>query len=104
MPPEVVPGGMMIRVDVRGLRRGSSLVHVTAHAARAWTAGRLVLLWELMHQRLGGQHQGGDAGGVLQRGAGDLRGVDDAGIEHVDPLVPIGVEAKGRLVLVNFLP
>src|SRR5438552_3271389 len=77
---------------------GGTSVHVPAHATRAG-CGRLFLLRKLVHKRLRGQHQGGDAGSVLQRGAGDLGRVDDAGLEHVHPLAGVGVEADGCLVL-----
>ena len=61
---------------------------------------RGLLLRQFGDHRLGGDQQTGDRGRVLQRGAHDLRRVDDAGLDHVDILLGLGVEAVGlRLVL-----
>src|SRR5258708_5375872 len=54
--------------------------------------GRVLLLRQVGDQRLGGQQHGGDRCRVLQGRAGDLGGVDDAGLDHVDVL------AGGRVV------
>ena len=49
------------------------------------------------HQRLGGQHHAGDAGGVLQSGAGHLGGIHDAAGDHVAVLLLVGVKAVAIL-------
>ncbi len=54
--------------------------HTAAHAARSRS---FLLLGELGDHALGGEEQTGDRGGVLQRGARDLRRVDDAGLDEV---------------------
>src|SRR5438552_5476786 len=54
--------------------------------------GRL-LLRDVRDERLGRQQHGGDAGRILQRRAGDLGRVDDAGLDHVGVLTLVGVEA-----------
>jgi hypothetical protein len=49
---------------------------------------------------LGRDHQACDRRGVLQCDTNDLRRVDDAGAQHVNILLGLGVEAEGlRLVL-----
>src|SRR5712691_1904709 len=59
-------------------------------AGRCW-----LLLLGLLHDRaLGGEYQRGDGSGVLKRRAGDLRRVDDPGLNHLDPLALLGVEAS----------
>ena len=45
---------------------------------------------------LGGEEERGDGGRVLQRRAGDLGRVDDAGGDHVDVVTGRGVEALAR--------
>ncbi len=54
---------------------------------------RLFLLGLLHHGALGRDDDAGDRGRVLQRRAGHLRGVEDPGLEHVDPLAGRGVVA-----------
>src|SRR4051812_41231690 len=54
----------------------------------------LVVLGLLDHGRLGGQHDRRDRRGVLQRRTGDLGRIDDAGLDHVDPLTGRRVEAS----------
>ena len=44
----------------------------------------------------GGDEQAGDRRRILKRGAHDLRGVDDAELEHVAVFFGLGVEAEGR--------
>src|SRR6266571_1339579 len=99
--PRDDPGGLILQ---RTWTRGS--VHVPAHAARTarHARGRLLFLGDLVNHRLRGQHQTRDAGRVLQGGAGDLGRVDDAGLEHVDPLAGVGIEAdRGLLLLLPLL-
>src|SRR6266700_2440649 len=67
-----------------------SEVHVTAAAGRG---GGRVLLRLLRDHGLGGEEQARDRSRVLQRRPGDLRGVDDAGLEHVDIITGRGVQA-----------
>src|SRR4029453_1665410 len=60
---------------------------------------RLLLLGGVGNARLGRQDHGRDRGRVLERRAGDLGGIDDAGLEHVavialERVVPVaGLEA-----------
>ena len=59
-----------------------------------------LLLRRLRDHGLGRDHETGDRCGVLQRDAHDLGRVDDAGAQHVDILLGLGVEAESlRLVL-----
>ena len=52
--------------------------------------------------RLGGDEEAGDRGRVLQRRAHDLGRIDDAGLDHVDIFLGLGVEAPVRgLVLAD---
>src|SRR5208283_1459420 len=55
--------------------------------------GRSLLLRMLGHHGLGRDHETSNRRGVLQRDAHDLRRVDDAGAQHVDILLGLGVEA-----------
>src|SRR5207342_1624072 len=66
------------------------------HAAAA-RHRRLFLLRQLGDHRFGRDHQAGDRRGVLQRGAGDLGRIQDAGFDHVDVLAGRGVVAVGAL-------
>src|SRR6516164_3868055 len=75
-----------------------SVVHTT-HAA-AWHRWSLLLLRSLRDHGLRRDHKTSDRRGVLQRDAHNLRRIDDAGVQHVDILLGLGVKAKGlRLVL-----
>src|SRR6185437_13672901 len=65
-------------------------VHVTAATGGR---GRSSLLGLLRDDRLGGEEQRRDGRRVLQRRAGDLGGVDDPGLEHVDVVARSGVQA-----------
>src|SRR4029077_5114907 len=77
-----------------------SIVH-SAHAA-AWHGRSLLLLRSLGDPGLGGYHETGDRSRVLQRNPHNLRRINDAGVQHVDILLGLGVEAEGlRLVLKN---
>ena len=59
------------------------LVHAV-HAAAVAAAGRSSLgLRNLDNQCFGGEQETGNRGRVLQRRAGDLGGVDDAGLDQV---------------------
>ena len=84
--------------------RGGSEVHA-AHAAAAGhrRSGGLVLRG-LADHRLGGDEERSDRGGVLQGGAHDLGGVDDALLEQVDILFRLRVEsvALGLLLQLPF--
>jgi hypothetical protein len=82
------------------VRRGSE-VHATAHVAtRRGGSGLLGLVGD---DGLGGEEEAGDAGGVLQRRAGHLGGVDDAGPDQVDVLTRGGVEALTALEVPHLL-
>src|SRR5207248_5019535 len=72
-------------------RTAGSEVHV-AHAAATARHRRRLLLRLVGDDRLGGEEQRGDRRGVLQRRPGDLGGVDDAFLEHVDVFAGRGVE------------
>src|SRR5712664_3469268 len=73
----------------RELRRSGAWLH--PHPVRAGDGGLLLLLRPFGHHRLGGQHQGGDAGRVLQGEARHLGGVDHARRQQ------IFVRAGGRV-------
>ena len=62
-----------------------------------------VLLRRFDHRRFGGDHQAGDRGRVLQRGANHLGRVDDAGRDQVAVLFGLGVEAEGRRLVLQHL-
>src|SRR5687767_7097187 len=82
----------------------SSEVHVVAEATAAVvvavvvTAARFFLLGLVGDHRLGGEQQRRNGRGVLERGAGHLGRVDDAGLGEVFELLAARVEAE-RLVL-----
>src|SRR5688572_5831056 len=64
------------------------------HSRRSGSAAALlVLLRRLCDEGVCSQQQGGDAGGILQRGTGDLGRVDDAGLHQILVLVGRGVVA-----------
>src|SRR6478736_5191624 len=58
--------------------------------------GRL-LHRQVRDERFGRQDHRGDGGGVLERRAGDLGGIDDAGLEQVAVLAPECVVAEAGL-------
>ena len=64
---------------------------------------RFFLLGQLGDQRFGGEQQAGDGRGVLQRGAGDLRRIDDAGLHEVFVFAGGDVVAFVALALLDFL-
>src|SRR6266498_4264670 len=68
----------------RFLSQRRLVVHV-AHAVTAAVAGRsfFLLLRNLGDEAFGGEQQAGDRGRILQRGAGDLLRVHDAGFDEV---------------------
>src|SRR5262245_19874956 len=98
--PRMARGALAFLERRRAARRGGrrGLVHIPAAHARAGR-GRLFLLRNFGDQRLGGQHERRDAGGVLQGRAADLGRVDDAGLEHVHPLAGVSVETDHRFLL-----
>src|SRR3954471_20953673 len=79
-----------------------SEVHA-AHAAVAAGHGRSVLLRLVGDDGLGGEEERRDGGGVLQRRAGDLGRVDDAGGHEVHVLAGGGVEAPAGLGVADLL-
>src|SRR5580704_18331514 len=83
------PGADPRAVWVTRLLCGSE-VHV---AATAGHGGGLLLLRLLHDHGLSSEEQARDRRRVLQRRPGDLRGVDDPGLEHVDILTGRGVQA-----------
>jgi hypothetical protein len=86
-------------------RPAGSEVHVAhaAHAAAAGHRGRRILLRTLGDHRLGGDQQAGDRRRVLEGATHDLHGVDDAGLDEIDVLAALGVEAPVVLVLLEDL-
>ena len=54
----------------------------------------MLVLVVVGHEHVGGQEQSGDAGGILQRHAGDLGRVENAGFEHVYVLILTGFVAE----------
>src|SRR2546425_6870684 len=68
-----------------------------AHATAPGHRGHLLLLLLLHHHALGGEEQSRDGRGVLQRRAGDLGRVDDAGRDKILVLVGLGVVAVVEL-------
>src|SRR5206468_8291025 len=70
------------------------VVHVLAAGRRA---GALLLLRLLGDRGLGGEEQAGDAGGVLERAAHHLGGVDDARLQ--ERLVGLGNRVEAEVVL-----
>src|SRR5690606_35803997 len=83
------PAGQPL-VENRGWRSGSE-VHAAHATGRVGSAG-LLLLRLVGDHGLGGQEQAGDGSGVLQRRAGDLGRVDDAGLQQVLVLAGRGVQ------------
>src|SRR5690349_5149920 len=87
-PPGRWPGGC----GSRELRNDELEVHPSAVVVTAARTG-LVLLRDVGHERLRREDHRGDGGGVLERRAGDLGGVDDAACEQVAVLALEGVVA-----------
>src|SRR4029077_14979492 len=94
VPPLTAGWGAGVPLPATGLE-----VHVTA--ARG---GRCLLLFRLLGDYcLGREEQTGNGGSVLQRGTGDLCGVNNPGLEHVDVLAGRGVEAVTRAERLHLL-
>src|SRR3954466_9047037 len=83
-------------------RELDSEVHA-AHAAVAAGHGRSVLLRLVGDDGLGGEEERRDGGGVLQRRAGHLGGVDDPAGDQVHVLAGGGVEAPANLGVADLL-
>src|SRR3954466_11004396 len=79
-----------------------SEVHA-AHAAVAAGHGRSVLLRLVGDDGLGGEEERRDGGGVLQRGAGHLGGVDDPVGDEVHVVAGCGVEAPAGVGVADLL-
>src|SRR4029077_20679753 len=78
--------------------------HATATAAVATaTAAAGLLLRSLGDERLGGEHERGHRGRVLERRAHDLGRVDDAGLHQVLVLLGRRVEAERALAVLDLL-
>src|ERR1051326_9151520 len=69
----------------------SPLVHA-AQSARHWSL--FLLLRQLRHESFRRQHERSDTARVLQRGASDFGGVNDAGLHQVLELTGLGVESE----------
>jgi hypothetical protein len=67
--------------------------HAAHSTATAAAHGGGLGFGEVGDGALGRQHEAGNAGCVLEGGAGDLGRVDDAGFDHVDPFHLGGIEA-----------
>src|SRR6516164_5129007 len=93
-----------IKAEGRGLRRAlrrlslcrerTLEVHSPHTAARHGRGWRL-LLWRFRDHGLGRHQQAGDRRCVLQRGAHDLGGIDDAAVDQVHVVLGLRVEAEG---------
>src|SRR5690606_19882013 len=84
----------------RDVLRGR-LVHIVIAAVAALLA--LLFLGLLGNQGIAGQEQYRYAGRVLQRGAGDLGRVDDAGLDQVFVRIARGVVAEVAFALQHLL-
>src|SRR2546430_5134029 len=100
--PPPSPGQTGLRLPVRATASSRS-VH-PSHATAAGHRGHLLLLLLLHHHALGGEEQSRDGRGVLQRRAGDLGRVDDAGRDQILVLVGLGVVAVVQLGRLLHLP
>src|SRR6266478_1718037 len=82
-----------------------SLVIHPAHAAHAARTSRtrFFFLRQLSHQCFCGEHQSGDRSGVLQRRAGHLGRIDDAGLHQVLVFAGSHVEPFIAAALLDFL-
>src|SRR5207245_2512279 len=76
-------------------RDGTPRWRLVVHPAAAGHRGSLVLLRKVRDERLRGEDHRRNRGTVLQRGAGHLRRVDDAGLHEIDDLVLDHVVAPG---------
>ena len=74
--------------------------HQACHRAYRRRRSRLGLVGD---DRLGGEEEGRDRRRVLQRRAGDLGGVGDAGLHQVLVLTRAGVQAVGTLEVLDLL-
>ena len=73
------------------------------HVAVAVTGGCFFFLfWLLGHQGVGGQQEGGDAGGIAERSAYDLGRVDDAHGHEVAVFFALSVESVRALSAGDF--
>src|SRR3954452_19885960 len=90
--------------SLRGVRRTGCFSEVhAAHAAVAAGHGRSVLLRLVGDDGLGGEEERREGGGVLQRGAGHLGGVDDPAGDEVHVLAGGGVEAPAGVGVADLL-
>src|SRR5579883_309824 len=93
------PNSLTLRYDYWSAQRFYSLFLVHAfHTAAVAAAHRscFLLLRDFRDQRFGGQHQGRNRTGILQRGAHDLGGIEHAGLDQVFVLVAEGIVAEVR--------
>ena len=56
-------------------------------------AGSEILRGNVRDHRFGGDEQPGDRAGILQCGPYHLGGIDNAGLDHVDIVFGLGIEA-----------
>jgi hypothetical protein len=81
-PPRKSESGFELSLEWCGL-----VIH-TAHAART-TRSRFFFLGHLSHQCFCGKHESGDRSGVLQRRAGHLGRIEDAGRSSYLPVATL---------------
>src|SRR5204863_7027730 len=83
----------------------SSVVHASRRVAVVVSAAAagFFLLRSLGDDGFGGEEEAGDGRGVLERAAGDLGRVDDAGLDEVFIDAGRDVAAFGALALLDFL-
>src|SRR6202165_538401 len=88
------PAGNRLATNKRAALSGGSFFSLCGLVIRHRRRGRGRLLFrDVRNKRLGRQQHGGDAGRILQRRAGDLGRVHDAGLDHVSVFALVGVEA-----------
>src|SRR5262245_55867242 len=71
------------------------------HAASGHCGRRL--LWHFSDHGLRGHQKTRNRGRILQRGTDDLRGIDNAGVDHVDIFLLLSVETVGFRLVVHDL-
>src|SRR5687767_4480252 len=87
--PAGIPAGLAILLSSVGS------VHVST---RTSARGHRLIFLDLADHSVGGQEEGGDAGGVLEGDAFDFRRDDDAHLEEVAVFVGQGVVAEAGVV------
>ena len=60
-------------------------------------------LFDVGYSSLCGKEAGSNAGSVLKGASGDLGGIEDAAVDHVDILVLVGIKADTDLGLLDLI-